>query len=301
MFHPKVNDDARKIAEKAIVVTGAGRSGTTILGNIIHSLDTVEYIFEPPMLISLFEVLPQLQKDCWKLLYETYLYEEFLMGSLAGRNINRNQNDDSCIDKVKDANEIAKRLEVGHRKLSLVEIAQSSVVAYKLLNLNGRIRDLKLAYPETKTVFITRNAADVIASTLKKKWFADETLKNGFVNWPFIFYKNTHIPTFVKPDDFDLWIGMDEINRCAYYYIASHEDVDVNTYIVRYEDFIADAEKIISKLSRNLGLNMSSRARELCASVGKRGACLSVENLMGKLRTDLCVRLKELRGLTTTI
>jgi len=87
---------------KHIVITGVGRSGTTILGKIIHSFEGVEYVYEPYTIQALLPLLTTIEKDHWKNLYHSYLYEDIFMGAVAGRNVNLNEMDDSCIIKAKD-------------------------------------------------------------------------------------------------------------------------------------------------------------------------------------------------------
>ena len=61
-------------------------------------------------------MIEQLESNQWKFLYETYLYEEFLIPALAGRNINCNRQDDSSIYRVKTQTEIETRLNQSHSK-----------------------------------------------------------------------------------------------------------------------------------------------------------------------------------------
>ena len=37
----------KNLADRSICLTGIGRSGTTILGAVVHSFKNVEYAFEP--------------------------------------------------------------------------------------------------------------------------------------------------------------------------------------------------------------------------------------------------------------
>ncbi len=115
-------DPATKaVIESAVVITGGGRSGTTILGKLIHTFRNVEYAFEPPMLVALFALLDQLPEPTWKFLYEAYLAEEFLSNALAGRTINTNRVDDSSIHAVKSEVEIEERLSRSWSKQEIME------------------------------------------------------------------------------------------------------------------------------------------------------------------------------------
>src|SRR5512141_1115475 len=97
----EISSKASPFCSNAIFITGSARSGTSLVGSIIHSMDKVEYAYEPPMLVSLFAMINGLPEAQWKFLYETYLYEEILLNSIAGRAINCNVSDYSSIYKVK--------------------------------------------------------------------------------------------------------------------------------------------------------------------------------------------------------
>jgi hypothetical protein len=108
----QLKESVKSKVNNSILITGSARSGTSIMGKIIHSLKNVEYVFEPPTLVSLFSVIHEMDEKHWSLLFQTYLYEEFLINAIAGRNLNFNTNDDSCIYNTKPRNEIEERLVV---------------------------------------------------------------------------------------------------------------------------------------------------------------------------------------------
>ena len=300
MLHPTINSVAYTVANKAMVITGTGRSGTTVIGKLFNSFDSVEYIFEPPTLLSLFAVQDKIDCNSWRLLYETFICEEFLMNCLAGRNINRNCNDDSCIQTVKSEAEIESRLCKSYRKLELVDKALSSTVVYKLLNLNSHIEQLKMDYPQTKSIFVTRNASDVMVSIQKKSWFSEASLESGLLFWPFYIYKNCKIPSFVKKDDFDKWLSFDEINKCAYYYVVSHDLINVNDVVIKYEEFVDNVNGFVEKLCARLGVRPGSKTSYICSEVYKRKNNAN-DGILGDVCGELRVRIQEINSFTSSI
>lgn len=128
----RMSQTARTAAETAVLVTGSARSGTTIIGALIHTFQNVEYVFEPPALIALFPLIEEMPEHQWKYLYEAYLYEEFLINAVSGRAINTNIDDDSSIYKVKSGQDIAERLSWSWRKADADKIASARRVAYKI-------------------------------------------------------------------------------------------------------------------------------------------------------------------------
>ena len=91
MSHIQLVPEVFEKCNKAVLISGSARSGTTILAKILHSFKNVELAFEPPVLYSLFALLPELEEKQWRLLYETHLYEEFFRDALSGRAINSSE------------------------------------------------------------------------------------------------------------------------------------------------------------------------------------------------------------------
>ena len=132
----EISDRAYSSVSNAILISGSARSGTTIMGKVIHSFDGIEYTYEPPLLFSLFPLINQLAEQDWRLLYETYLYEEFMLNSLAGRAINCNRKDDSSIYNVKSESEVASRLQSTLSKNEAEILAKNRTIAYKMPSKN---------------------------------------------------------------------------------------------------------------------------------------------------------------------
>ena len=193
--------EAYEKASKAIIITGTGRSGTSIVGQLIHSMSNVEYIFEPQFIMSLSCLIHKLAEKDWKLLYETYLYEDFLINALAARNLNFNKNDDSYIYYTKSFDEINERLLRINRKNLAHDLSANAVIAYKMLENIDKICKIKKYYPLTKVVVMLRCAEDTINSILQKKWFSGINIL-----YPYKKYMNQAITFFVSAEDEAYWL-----------------------------------------------------------------------------------------------
>jgi len=274
---------------EAIIVSGGARSGTTITGKIIHSFQNVEYAFEPPMLFSLFSLINILDENHWKLLYETYLYEEFLMAALSGRGINCNFFDDSSIYKVKSEHLIKERLNKSLRKVDGEPLAEKSRIAYKMPGVVPFLPKLKTYYPGTSVVIMLRKAPYVFNSLLEKGWFNDRMLQEENVIWPNRFLDGFRIPFWVEPEDDKMWCAMNELHRVAYYYIRINEHV---TYIpdcitIRYDDLIESPKQMAMTLADRLALSFGEKTDEILNTVKytKKNRDLNIlENLKPEIR-----------------
>jgi hypothetical protein len=243
------------------VISGSARSGTTIIGRIIHSFNKVEYAFEPPLLYSLFPLISELNENHWKLLYETYLYEEFLMSALSGRGINCNRKDDSSIYKVKSEKLINKRLSKSLRKIEAEKLSQKSRIVYKMPDVVPFLSRLKEYYPGITILIVLRKATYVFNSLLEKGWFSNKTLREQNLVWPNRLLNGVSIPFWVCSGDDKLWCEMDELHRIAYYYINVNKPIkNIDDCItVKYDDLIANPLSTAKLLAKKLKLRFGDK------------------------------------------
>lgn len=275
-----VIDDASKLVGEAIFISGVARSGTTILGKAIHSMDEVEYAFEPSLLFSLIPLLNNFHQDDWKLLFETYLYEDFIINAIAGRSINCNKSDDSSIYRVKNDEDIENRLNISLSKVMAISMVRNKTLALKMPDMAPFFPKIKVLYPHMRMIVMRRNAGDVINSLMQKKWFSNEMLDQGLV-WPFDNSYSVNIPFWVKKCDYDYWLGLTEIDRCAYYYIKMNENFNgfSNYTFINYDDLLENPSLIISNLASELGLSYGEKTKEIINSIHRTNSVRDISIL----------------------
>lgn len=282
--------EAYEKASKAIIITGTGRSGTSIVGQLIHSMCNVEYIFEPQLLISLSCLIHTLAEKDWKLLYETYLYEDFLVNALAARNLNFNKNDDSYIFYVKSFDEINERLLRINRKYLTRDLAAKAVIAYKMLDNIDEIRKIKKYYPLTKVVVMLRCPEDTINSILQKKWF------NGInIVYPYKKHINQTIPFFVNAEDEAYWLTLNEIDKAAYYYIKINEQQKnlPDGIFIKYNDLIKNPNLVADELTDKLNLSYGILTKDVINKIKPMTNYNNNLGLIKKISSDLRLKLNE--------
>lgn len=256
----------------AVLVSGSARSGTTVLGKLIHSFSDVEYVFEPPTVIALFALLDALPESTWRFMYEAYLGEEFLANALAGRSINTNRADDSSIWAVKSEQEIKRRLERSWGKLELMGEAARSVLAYKIPNIVPFLGQFHQRYPDTRLVVINRSAVETMQSLMRKGWFHEIGDARNLV-WPFREHDGVRIPYWVTDGDEDLWCRLGEIDRCAYYYLRMSDAPPEGDKVLhlRYASLVTQPAKTAQQLADWLGLTFGEKTREVLATIAPTG------------------------------
>lgn len=282
-----LRDNVKNKVGQSIFITGSARSGTTILGKIIHSMKHVEYTFEPPALIPLFARINKLDDQNWRLFFEAYLYEDFFVNALAGRNLNFNTNDDSCIYNVKSKQEIEERLTLAMRKHDVQSMEEKGIITFKLPNMVPFLAQFDQYYPEIKKIILVRNPVDTINSLLRKEWYNIDVLNKQNRTWPVIFYNNQNIPFWVDEEDYGLWLDLDEINRCAYCYLKMSEARDIhNAYIIKYDELIESPSATINRLAKDLNLEFGELTRELINGI-KKSDIMRDDKILEKLVPEL--------------
>jgi hypothetical protein len=292
----EISDKTHEHVNNAILISGSARSGTTVLGKIIHSLEGVEYVYEPPVLYGLFPLINDLPADQWQMLYETYLYEEHFMNAIAGRSINCNTSDDSSIYRVKSKSDIQERLAVSTSKKQAEKLAKAKTIAYKMPDIVAYIPALQKYYPNTRVVIINRNATETINSLHQKKWFTNENARKNLL-WPFTTYNGIQIPFWVQKNDHQEWYEMNTIDRCAYYYLHIMRSTKIisNKIEVEYADLVQKPQEIISTLAQTLGLKFGAKTQDILATVAPTHSPRN-ENILDQVRSSFKDEILTLKG-----
>ena len=286
---------SRKVSE-SIIITGAARSGTTILGKIFHSLEKIEYCFEPPSLFSLIPQIHQIPQHTWKVLYETYLYEDFLIPALAGRNINFNTFDDSSIYNTKSDAEIKFRISKSWSKYEIEKkFVESARICYKMPDILPFIPLIQSYYPTSDIIIIIRDPLEIINSIYNKHWFTDNNLKGANLIWPFMKIKDYKVPFWVKENQISRFCDMSEIDRCAYYVLNQYKYLkDIkSSMIINYQDLLYNTSQIVDELCLKYNLKYGSKTKSIISLVSPQGTKLNISKLDG-ISQSLSIELEEI-------
>ena len=72
----------KEINSKTFWITGPGRSGTSIIGKLFASFNNAEYFYEPDVFVTLLSLRKKLNKNHFKLIFDTYFYLELVKNGL---------------------------------------------------------------------------------------------------------------------------------------------------------------------------------------------------------------------------
>ena len=295
----RLKEEVISKVNNSIFITGSARSGTTIMGKIIHSMKNIEYAFEPPTLLSLFAEINDnhISNEAWSLLFETYLYEDFLVNAIAGRNLNFKPNEDSYINLVKTTREIENRLQSNSRKHEVRP--KEYRIAFKIPDVTPYLFQFKKMYPDVYIVYMVRDASDTINSLLRKKWFSNNSLKEENRVYPLYEYKGQSIPHWVDFDKKDEWLEMTELDRCAYYYIRNQQIMSLsNMLYINYDHFIENPIEIFDTISNYLGLVQGEKTKSILDTIEKTDAVRD-SKILYKISKELRMKVFEIENKLT--
>jgi len=285
---------ARDCANAAILVSGSARSGTTIVGKLIHSFATIEYVFEPPALIALFPLMDAMPREQWNYLYEAYLHEEFLINAVSGRAINTNRVDDSSIFATKGETEIAQRLDRSWPKGEAARLAAGRRAAYKIPNIVACIPELRRRYPGMAVIMMVRDAVETIHSLMTKHVFTPDH-PSAALPWPFRRDAGAVIPYWVRRGDEALWKELSEIDRCAYYYICMNEAADGSErqLLLKYSELLAAPQAAAERLADFLGVGFGKLTPAVLETIRPTGKLLD-RGIIDRISEQFRARVVEL-------
>ena len=264
-----LNPGASGTAGRCLLLTGARRTGTSLMANLLYSTREVELSFEPPALRALFPLLGALPAEHWRYLFDAYLFEEFLVGALAGRKLNFNRNDDSSVYAALDASEVDSRLAVGHRQADLAPRAMAQFPAVKLPDMNCYLSSFRQVAPDHTAIVMLRNPNSLIQSLLRMGWFDDKRLSGVSADWPHRQVGDVPAPHWVEDDFLDQWATGSPLERSSYYYCRMYESVlsEDSLHFVSFDDFIINPEAHFAKLIDVLGLHAGLRTQALLDNI----------------------------------
>ncbi|MBF0170718.1 MAG: hypothetical protein HQK87_06485 [Nitrospinae bacterium] len=264
-----LHDRAVAAANRSLVISGPARSGTTLIGAVIHSCERVEYVMEPPMLFALLPLVERLGEADFALLFETYVYEEMLMGHVTGRAFNFNDNDLSCVRRAKGEGDIARRMATAWRKETAAEAARDRIMAFKLPDITPFMAPLLERYPGMQGLVMARNANAVMNSVAKKNWLDDESLSRRYLMWPTDATVTPPLPFWAGEELRDRWSGMGELERAGEYYLRVMEGIEKlpRTLVVSYDALLASPAAVTGKMIGALGMTPGEKTADLIDTI----------------------------------
>lgn len=264
-------DEAYAAVDRSILLTGVARSGTSMMGQLLHSLERVQYVFEPAVLYRVME-LNHLHDSSRFLpahaeLLETYLYAE-LLDLVVGRRNNARLQDSSNIHVAKGAEYVSLQHLFPNNATDQTIMARGNTIVWKMPDIGKYLPGLMERYPGLRVVVMLREREDVEASLLNKGWY-----RYGCI-W--VYDRGEGVPFWFDHSGPE-WRAFTEEERCAEAWSTNHrqltdalEPYDERTSFIPYRSFVTTPTPIFSKLALWLGLNPTEHTVQMLSRVSDR-------------------------------
>jgi hypothetical protein len=264
---------------RLVVITGVGRSGTTVLGKLVGSMDPAIYLFEP----AAFKYLPFLlhadpaQSGAYAEMIRSLVTEDYLLPAAQGRSLNWNPREDSYVGHYLPEEEVRRRWRELSRRSEVLRFLRHRPPMWVV-----KTTEYQTLFDATRAVFAgarfvqaVRNGGEVVSSALKRGWYSDEYLNRALVDWarrpeP----GGVALPWYLDEASREAFASWGPATRAAAVWRvlteaglawqAEHPD---ECLTVRYEELVARPEEVVDGLARHLGLEPTELTRRHLASV----------------------------------
>lgn len=219
-----------------IIITGVGRSGTTILGRILESLENTFVLYEPVLPKYLMRY-PTLDKAFRAILMEDYFMPMVLPGERRKK-------------KVLWLN--------GNNPRFILKTLESQF-------LIGRMRQI---FPKAIIINAIRNGYDVIGSSVNRGWYTDDYLEHSLIDHV-IRYRNCKIPWYMPERFRDLFIESDQVNRIALVWaVLVWEGMEHPECVPwSYEVMMKNPDELIHGLVNTLGAIWNPKLSDIASEI----------------------------------
>jgi len=243
--------DYHKIfCDNTILITGVGRSGTTILGKIIGSMNTALYLFEPAIMKYLDDVEPEI--------FRGILFEDYFLPIVQGRG-NMSYEDDSWVGHYLDTEKMHSWYLCGEFKsradAKKLTIENETKYVIKTNEAHHAIPFYREMFPGLTVVKIKRDKEATVKSMMKKGWYTDSHMKS-IVDYVNIAYD---CPYYIFEEHSEKWAHMTHKERCCSVYeslerAATQTDIDIE-----YEKLLAEPKRTAEFLAERLNLAITDK------------------------------------------
>jgi hypothetical protein len=300
-LYPTVGD----AVGRSIFITGSIRTGTTMMGQLIHSLKDVEHENEPPLLYAMFPLIDEMPAKQWKYLFEVHLFHDFMLNALAGRRINHNRHDQSSVYHCKPEEEIAERMSRTHRAGETFPMAHEKRISFKMPEVLPYLPKLRSYYPSMPMICMFRRPESVIASILYYEWYADKNFEGFNGEWLFKEKASIKIPYWVPEDVVARWPEMKEVERAGFAFVHQYSNLGKidNLILVDYDDFLAAPASKFAKLAKMLEVEYGPMTQKLLDNVKEtdRDRRPPMEDINPALRREIDQAYETCKRLATAL
>jgi len=168
------------LRDRVLIITGVGRSGTTILGKVLGSMHQAYYLFEPAIMKYWFN--PEMQQSAAML--QAILFEDYLLPSIQTRHCNYNPDDWSWVGNYSDLGDVRwRKKNLGRRAEAIEFVKDKGFYIIKTNEFQPYLEQAKATLPGMRVIHIIRNGNAVINSSVSRGWYTDDYMNSTIIDW----------------------------------------------------------------------------------------------------------------------
>ena len=245
--------------DRTLIITGVGRSGSTILSKLIGSMKPVFILFEPA-------IMKFMASFPYSDVFTRILFEDYFLNLVHGRG-NMNFNDWSCMTNYESYDTIVERQNTLRRRTDAIKYIKDNNPWWVIKTLEfGHLMDLAHAHLRgVKYIHIIRDGRQVIRSSMERGWYTDDFCNNDIVEQTY-WDELVRVPHFIEdPNDRWKWPSWNPVTRiaCSWRHLITQairykKKNNETCFQFRYEDFIQDPEKYANYIAKKFNLTITT-------------------------------------------
>jgi hypothetical protein len=265
---------------RVLIITGVGRSGTTILGKLVGSMHPAYYFFEP----AAMKYLPFLlnsdpgQAQVYASMARSLLSEDYLLPTAQGRSLNFNPGEDSYVGHYLPLDEVKQTWGALSRRGEIVEKLRKKRPCWiiKTTEFQALFSAARTIFPEARFLHVIRNGNDVVSSALKRGWYTDRYMNREIVDWVQLPKEKgaSNIPWYLDEESKECFANWNQTTRAACIWrcltevgmaeCQAHPD---DCQQLTYEELVRQPQVWVETFSQSYGLAPTELTQRHIASV----------------------------------
>ncbi len=308
MVDLRYNDFVTRDLGNMIVLTGIPRSGTSILGQALGSLSTVEYSYEPPLINYLDAQCRHDELDAQMAaeIALPYLYFDHFAEYLHGRRYSFREDDFSYILDMKPLPEVLTQWSQIEGIQDAVSTADEHTFAFKYPGSYDFLDALYGEMPTIRVIDIERNLDRILASQYDKEWYFDHNLeRNSSSRWPYHDIEGPLVPYLVDEIDRENWQSWNPetrtvymVNRYAEGRLAFKNQYNQReTYLEeQYEQLVRSPHSVIEDIAEFADVEWGMKTEKVVADIRSTSAPADIDNILNECEADVREQFERLRS-----
>lgn len=271
--------------DRTLIITGVGRSGTSVLGKLVGSLAGAFYLYEPAAmkLVPFLAHVDPTNAAAYGQLARALFFEDHFLQLVHGRTLNFNTRDESYVGNYMEEAEYAGRWESLRSRADALAYFERErpLLVVKTPEFQPLMGVASAIFPGVRFLHITRDGNDVIGSTVARRWYDDAYMNGTLVDWvePAPAGAPANLPFYLDGETGAAWGGWDNPTRAAAVwrtlteaglaYAGAHP---VQVHTLSYEALVADPAGQVGRVAEFVGTQVTDITRRQIAGISAHRA-----------------------------